>query len=192
MTGYRLCFSKEVSKSMMNIMKRASDSITYKRAQSVYLRSKFDYCPKEISKIVGLSQDRVRHIHSSYKKYGEDFIYCGKRGGRNNFNLTLNEEQEFLKKYESISLDGDMITATSIHSDLESFLSKSIHKSVIYKMLKRNGWRKVLPRPQNPNHDQEAINPYISWFVIRIDHNPILYNALYQIVKKQNFSGITI
>ena len=160
MTRYRFCFSKEVSKSMMNIMQEASDSITYKRAQSVYLRSEFDYCPKEISRIVGLSQDRIRHIHSYYKKYGEEFIYCGKRGGRNNSNLTPDEEREFLKKYESISLDGNMITATSIHSDLENFLSKAIHKSGIYKMLKRNGWRKVLPRPQNPNHDQKAIDTF--------------------------------
>ena len=123
-------------------MQKTSDSITYKRAQSVYLRSKFDYCPKEISKIAGLSSDRVRHIHSYYKKYGEEFIYCGKRGGKNNINLTPDEERKFLKRYEDISLDGNMITVTSIHLDLENFLSKSIHKSGIYKMLKRNGWRK--------------------------------------------------
>ncbi len=160
MTGYRFCFSKDVSRSMMSIMQKTSDSITYKRAQSVYLRSEFDYCPKEISKIVGLSSDRVRHIHSYYKKYGEEFIYCGKRGGRNNSNLTPDEERKFLKRYEDISLDGNMITATSIHLDLENFLSKSIHKSAIYKMLKRNGWRKILPRPQNPNHDQIKIDAF--------------------------------
>lgn len=160
MTGYRFCFSKDASRSMMSIMQKTSDSITYKRAQSVYLRSEFDYCPKEISKIVGLSSDRVRHIHSYYKKYGEEFIYCGKRGGRNNSNLTLDEERKFLKRYEDISLNGNIITATSIHNDLENFLSKSIHKSGIYKMLKRNGWRKILPRPQNPNHDQIKIDAF--------------------------------
>ena len=37
MTGYKFCFSKDVSKSMLTIMQKTSDSITYKRAQSVYL-----------------------------------------------------------------------------------------------------------------------------------------------------------
>lgn len=160
MTGYRFSFSDSTSDLMFDIMQISKDSITYKRAQSVYLRSKYGYSPKNIANITGLSISRVNDIHSLYKKYGEEFIYCGRRGGRNNFNLTPDEEKEFLKKYESISLDGNMITARSIHIDLENFLSKSIHKSGIYKMLKRNGWRKILPRPQNPNHDQEAIDSF--------------------------------
>ena len=126
----------------------------------LYLRSKYGYDPKGISNITGLSISRVNDIHSLYKKYGEEFIYCGKRGGRNNSNLTPDEEREFLKSYESISLDGSMITANSIHNDLKKYLSKSLHQSGIYKMLKRNGWRKILPRPQNPNHDQEAIDDF--------------------------------
>ena len=27
-------------------------------------------------------------------------------------------------------------------------------------MLKRNGWRKILPRPQNPDHNQGAIDVF--------------------------------
>ena len=138
----------------------SKDTITYKRAQSVYLRSKYGYSPNNISNITGLSISRVNDIHSLYKKYGEEFIYCGKRGGRNNSNLTLDEERKFLKRYEDISLNGNMITAASIHNDLENFLSKSLHKSGIYKMLKRNGWRKILPRPQNPKHDQIKIDAF--------------------------------
>ena len=153
MPGYRFSFSDDTSDLMFGIMQISKDSITYKRAQSVYLRSKYGYSPKNIANITGLSISRVNDIHSLYKKYGEEFIYCGKRGGRNNCNLTTEEEKEFLKKYESISLDGNMIVATTIHNDLEKFLSKSLHKSGIYKMLKRNGCRKILPRPQNPNHD---------------------------------------
>jgi len=164
MTGYRFTFPDGTSELMFNIMQEAKDTITYKRAQSVYLRSKSDYDPKEISNITGLSVSRVNDIHSLYKKYGEEFIYCGKRGGRNNYNLTSEEEREFLKSYESISLDGSMITVNSIHNDLEKFLSKSLHKSGTYKMLQRNGWRKISPRPQNPNHDQEAIDAFKKTF----------------------------
>lgn len=160
MSGYRYIFPKGTSESMLKIMQDSKDSITYKRAQSVYLRSKYNYSPQDISNITGLSISRINDIHSLYKNYGREIVFCGKRGGRNNYNLTQDEEQKFLKKYESNSLDGKMITANSIHNDLEKFLSKKIHKSGLYKMLKRNGWRKILPRPKSPMHDEEAIDAF--------------------------------
>jgi len=160
MTGYRFSYPPQTSSAMLSIMNKANDSITYKRAQCVYLRSEYNYCPRQISTITGLSTDRIRHVHSLYKKYGKKIIYCGKRGGRNNANMKLEEEAEFLKQYEADSLSGKIITASLIHQDLESFLSKSLHQSGIYKMLQRNGWRKILPRPRHPDHDQEAIEAF--------------------------------
>lgn len=160
MTGYRFSYPPGTSSIMFSIMKKVSDSVTYKRAQCVYLRSEYNYCPQQISQITGLSSDRIRHVHSLYRKYGEKVIYCGSRGGRNNANMKLEEEAEFLKQYESDSISGKIITASSIHRDLESFLSKSLHQSGIYKMLQRNGWRKILPRPQHPDHDQKAIDAF--------------------------------
>ena len=160
MPGYRFLYPKETSEIMLSIMQEAKDSITYKRAQSIYLRSEYNYNPSDISKVTGLSISRVNDIHSLYKKYGEEFIYCGKRGGRNNANMKLEDEKDFLEQYESDSLSGNIVTASTIHQDLENFLSKSLHKSGIYKMLKRNGWRKIMPRPQNPQHNQKAIDDF--------------------------------
>jgi transposase len=160
MTGYRFSYPPQTSSMMLSIMKEASDSITYKRAQCVYLRSKYNYCPQQIAQMTGLSSDRIRHVHSLYRKYGKKIIYCGKRGGRNNANMKLKEEVEFLEQYEPESLSGKIITASLIHQDLENFLSKSLHQSGIYKMLQRNGWRKILPRPQHPDHNQEAIEAF--------------------------------
>ena len=74
--------------------------------------------------------------------------------------MKLEDEKEFLKQYESDSLSGKIVTASTIRQDLENFLSKSLHKSGIYKMLNRNGWRKIMPRPQNPEHDQKAIDDF--------------------------------
>ena len=55
MTGYRFSFPLETSELMFNIMQTSKDTITYKRAQSVYLRSKYGYSPKNISNITGLT-----------------------------------------------------------------------------------------------------------------------------------------
>jgi len=64
MPGYRFSFSDDTSDLMFGIMQISKDSITYKRAQSVYLRSKYGYSPKNIANITGLSISRVNDIHS--------------------------------------------------------------------------------------------------------------------------------
>jgi transposase len=110
--------------------------------------------------ITGLSVDRVRHIHSLYTRYGKEIVYVVERGGRNNCYMSKKEEDEFLSQHQSKSLSGKITTISQVHKDLESFLSRTLHKSGVYKMLKRNGWRKIMPRPENPNHDQEAIEAF--------------------------------
>lgn len=160
MTGYRYSYSANTSSLMSSIMKKANDSITYKRAQCVYLRAEYNYSSKEISKITRLSISRVNHIHSLYKKYGENCIYCGKRGGRNNANMKLEEESKFLEQYQSASLSGSIVTISLIHKDLTKFFLRKLHKSGVYKMLKRNSWRKIMPRPQHPDHNQKAIEAF--------------------------------
>lgn len=160
MTGYRFNYPPKTSKLMLSIMKSSRDSITYKRAQCVYLRSEYSYNPKHISEITGLSVSRVNDIHSLYKKHGEQIIYLQERGGRNNYHMSKDEELRFLEKYQSKSLNGAITTISTIHKDLEMTLSRNLHKSGIYKMLKRNGWRKIMPRPQHPDHNQAEIDTF--------------------------------
>lgn len=157
MPGYKYKYSDSTSDNMLSIMNNKPDIITYKRAQCIYLRSKHEYSPKKISDITHLSISRVNDIHSLYHKHGEKIVYCGKRGGRNNANMTIDQEEEFIKKYEDLSNEGTITTIAKIYQDLEKHLAKKLHKSGIYKILHRNNWRKISPRPQHSNHDQEAI-----------------------------------
>jgi transposase len=160
MTGYRFYYPPKTSELMFSIMKNSKDSTTYKRAQCIYLRSEHNYTPKHISEITGLSISRVNDVHSLYKKHGEEIVYLKTRGGRNHYNMTKDEELKFLTKYQSKSLKGAITTVSLLHKDLEKLLSRNIHKSGIYKMLKRNSWRKIMPRPQHPDHDQEKIDTF--------------------------------
>jgi len=159
MPGYKIIYDKVVELKMLFIMKESKDSITYKRAQALYLRSR-GFTPKEISKIIGISIGGVNNIHSKFNRYGESSIFCKKSGGRNNANMSKEDESSFMNRYQAKSLSGSICTISSIHKDLENHLEKTLHKSGVYKMLKRNGWRKIMPRPENPNHDQEAIKSF--------------------------------
>jgi transposase len=159
MPGYKLIYDKAVESKMLYIMKASKDSITYRRAQALYLRSR-RFTPKEISKIIGISVGGVNNIHSKFNQYGESSVFCKKSGGRNNSNMSKEDEALFMKNHESISLLGSICTISSIHQDLEEHLNKTLHKSGIYKMLKRNSWRKIMPRPQHPDHNQEKIDTF--------------------------------
>lgn len=164
MHKYRYSYSPDTPELMQSIMKSTKNVITYRRALSIYLRSSCNHSPREISNITGLSVSSVNNIHSLYNKHGESSIYCGKRGGRNNSYLTEAEESMFLERYKSSSLSGKITTISSLQKDLEKFLSRTVHKSGVYKLLNRNGWRKIYPRPEHPNHDQEAINSFKKTF----------------------------
>jgi transposase len=159
MPGYKIIYNKVVESKMLCIMKENKDSITYRRAQALYLRSR-RFTPKEISKIIGISVGGINNIHSKFNQYGESSVFCKKSGGRNNANMSKEDEALFMNNHESKSLLGSICTISSIHQDLEKHLKKTLHKSGVYKMLKRNGWRKIMPRPENPNHDQEAIDAF--------------------------------
>ena len=164
MHKYRYSYSSETSELMQSIMKDRKNVITYRRALSIYLRSSCNHSPREISNITGLSVSSVNNIHSLYNKHGERAVYCGNRGGRNNSYQTEAEESMFLERYKSISLSGKIATISSLQADLEKFLSRPVHKSGVYKLLNRNRWRKIRPRPEHPNHDQIAINSFKKTF----------------------------
>lgn len=159
MSGYKFIYDEVVEPRMFCIMKESKDSITYKRVQAVYLRSK-KFEPKEISEIIGISVGGINNIHSKFNKYGETAIFCKKSGGRNNANMSKEDESSFMNKHQAKSLAGSICTISLIYKDLEIYLEKTLHKSGVYKMLKRNGWRKIMPRPEHPDHDQEKIDAF--------------------------------
>jgi transposase len=160
MSGYKFKYAEGTSELMLKIMKECKDTGTYKRAQIVYLRSAYGYGAEHIAQITGLSLSRVNTIHSLYKNHGEEIIYEKARGGRRHSNMTEEEEKAFLKEHQEKSSKGEITTIVSIHSALEEKLGKKVHRSGVYKMLKRNGWRKIMPRPQHPDHNEDEITSF--------------------------------
>ena len=165
MPGYRYKYTKGTSEKLYKLMKKTKDVIEYRKIQTVYLRSKYDYSPKKISEITGLSIDRIRHIHSDYNKDETRSFESSPRGGRNHSYMSLEEENKFLSSFKEEASKGAIVEVKKIHKAYEQTIGKKVHKSMIYKLLHNHGWLKIMPRPKHLNQNVDNIETFKKTFI---------------------------
>jgi transposase len=126
----------------------------------VILNAQLDPRPaKEISLHTGLATQTVHNLVSLYNRFGPEAIETPGKGGRKHSYLSFEEEADFLKSFEDRAVTGQIATANEIKLALEKKLGHGVHKTTVYRMLKRHGWRKIAPRPyhvQAKKEEQES------------------------------------
>jgi transposase len=70
--------------------------------------------------------------------------------------LTLAEEEAFLDSFKAQAKCGGLLEVSKIHAKLEELLSHKVHRSAVYKLLHRQGWRKLAPRKRHSKSDPVA------------------------------------
>ena len=110
----------------------------------------------EIALHTGTSKRTVHQVVSDYNRMGAAAIETPGKGGRHHSYLSLEEEKEFLEPLIEQASKGVITTATRIKQEFEKQVGESVDKSTIYRLLKRQGWRKRMPRPCHPSADPEA------------------------------------
>ena len=114
---------------------------------------------KEIAKHTMLSVQTVHNLISQYNRFGAKAVETRGKGGRKRSYLSLEEEANFLKSFEDKASSGQIGTVAQIKAAYEKKLGHSVHETTVYRMLKRHGWRKVMPRPfhvDSKKDEQEA------------------------------------
>jgi transposase len=102
---------------------------------------------KEIALHVGLGWQTVKNLVSAYNRLGPEVVEGPGKGGRRRANLTVKEEAQFLAPFFERASTGQVATAMEIKRTLERHVGHSVHKTTVYRLLARHGWRKVVPRP---------------------------------------------
>lgn len=110
----------------------------------------------EIALHTGTSVRTVHQVISDYNRLGAAAIETPGKGGRNNSYLSLEAEKEFLSSFTEQAKAGVVTTATSIKLAFEELVGFEVDKSTIYRLLKRQEWRKRMPRPEHPEANPEA------------------------------------
>ncbi len=148
--------SKEEAAKIKEIRKTITDKRVDKRLNAVQLRGE-GLKNKEIAQKLDTSPKVVSRWTCAYIKGGIEALYQKKRIG-NHRNLSYEEEAELLKDYLEKAENGQIVDVGEIKKAYIEKVGHSIGTSQIYCVLKRHGWRKVMPRSKHPKKaSKEAI-----------------------------------
>ena len=106
-------------------------------------------CAKKISEATGFHPAYVSTLVSKYVHGGLEAI-IGNHYGGNRRNMSFEEEQELLRPFFEKAAKGQMLDTAEIEICYEKAAGHRIGSSQIYRVLRRHGWRKVMPRSKHP------------------------------------------
>ena len=110
----------------------------------------------EIAIHTNVSVSTVHSVVSRYNRFGPQAIEGREHGIRRRCYLNKDEEAEFLKPFLDVAPTGEICIAGPIKEALEALLDHPVHHSTVYRMLHRNGWREIVPRPAHPEAKEEV------------------------------------
>lgn len=149
--------SKENAAEIMEVRKTIKDKQVDKRLYAVQLRGE-GMTNKEIAEKLDTSDKMVSQWVSAYINNGGIEALLPKKRGGNHRNLSYEEEAEFLEEFSEQAKAGKIVDTNEIKAAYIARVGHSIGGNQIYLLLKRHGWRKVMPRSKHPKKaSEEAI-----------------------------------
>ena len=137
-------------------LKQARTIAEFQRIQCVLMRATLVCSAGEIAQVLGWATATVHITHSRWAKEGESLFDLKGKGGRYHQHLAEYEEAKLLAPFMEQATAGGVLKVAEIHAAYEARVGKAVPNSTIYRLLKRHGWRKVMPRPRHPKADVSA------------------------------------
>ncbi|VOQ92914.1 transposase [Streptococcus pneumoniae] len=134
------------------ILKKLRDSRTakyHKRLQIVLFRL-MGKSYKEIIELLDCNQTTIWRNVKKYEEFGLDSLLQETRGGRNHAYMTVEEEKAFLARHLKATEAGEFVTIDALFQAYKKKLGRSYTRDAFYQLLKRHGWRNIMPRPEHP------------------------------------------
>jgi transposase len=122
---------------------------------------------EEIALHTGVSATTVHRVIATYNRLGPEALETSGKGGRRHQYLTLQEEQAFLAPFFRQAECGGIATVAQIQHAFEERIGHEVDDSTIYRLLKRHGWRKLMPRPRHPKADPQTQEQFKKNFLRR-------------------------
>ena len=114
------------------------------------------YTNEEIVEKTDVNPRTILRWIKSYIENGVQGILNKKRQG-NHWNLTYEEEEKLLEKFIKQADSGQMTDVKQLKEEYVKMVGHSIGGSQIYRLLKRHGYRKVMPRSRHPKKASEEV-----------------------------------
>jgi transposase len=151
-------FTEKEIANAHQIRDQAKTALELRKALSVLLIAEGGLDTNKTSGILRISERTVFRNQEYIRNQGEDVRNTW--GGRRRYTMTVEEEREFLRDWEVRATEGGVLSVTPIHAALVEKLRRSIPISTTYRLLARQGWRKVQPDTKHPKSDPKIQEEY--------------------------------
>ena len=148
-------FPQENVEHVRELLRKAKPKSKFQRVQCVWMRLKKNLSAPDIAELMGWCVSSVRRVHALYYKRREEIFKGADRGGRHRENLSKEEEKKLLNQFFGKAKDGGILVVSEIKLAYERQIGHKVPKSTVYRMLSRNGWRKIVPYHRHPQADLE-------------------------------------
>ena len=143
--------SNEEVQRARQLRDRATTIAEYRKALSVILTAEVSLDAHKTADVLGTSRRTIFRNRGSFRNQGD--AARNSWGGRRHCSLTVEEEREFLARWEVKASKGGVLTVPPIHAALVERLGHDAPMSTTYRLLARHGWRKVQPDTKHPKSD---------------------------------------
>lgn len=117
----------------------------YRRLLCLWLRAALRMTSKEIAFATGLTPSAVRRVQRRFYREGVDMFRRPGRGGRHRQHLSIEAERRFLERLLRETQPANaLLQARFIQEEFEKMVGRAVTSSVVYRMLRRHNWRRLI------------------------------------------------
>ena len=153
-------FTETEINEIQEYLKKEKTKSGYKKLMTLKYKALDHMTSEEVGKQLGYCKDNINQIVKRYKEKGMEALLHPHYGGNRRY-LSFKEEEEFLETFNKQAESGQMLEVSDITKACREKIGRNVATSMIYMMLQRHDWRKVMPRSKHPNKaDDETIRAY--------------------------------
>jgi len=154
-TGHQ--FTEDQKDEVLESLRTTQDAKLYKKLEILRLRMD-GYSNSQVAEITKYSASRVSALVCIYANKGITYFEKEHRNGGNRRNMSYDEEAALLCEFKEAAKDGTVISVSDIEVAYKKQCGHNIGSGQIYRVLKRHGWRRIMPRSKHPQKaSDEAI-----------------------------------
>ena len=137
------------------VVTQTKDIQTLRMAQSVLLPALGNLTLEQTAKALGVGRATVARLQQRFRQQREnEFERRSHWGGRRRSLLSVEREEAFLAQWKARAERGELVVISPLQAALTQELGRPVRSSVVYRLLKRHGWRKVAPDTRHPKSDK--------------------------------------
>jgi len=137
-------------------LQEAPTKASYQKRLAIWLTHVGPFSAHQVAQFLGVSKQAIWLWVGQYNRFGPSGLERRGRGGRRWSLLDPAEEAAFLAGYLERASRGDLLTARQVHQELCQRVGREVSLAYVYKLFRRNEWRKLTPRPRHVKADPAA------------------------------------